>query len=94
MKQALWNRASRTRKQKPLIFRLLVGGILLAVSIACAGQEAAPALQAENSPRVTTHLKATTLPDTLKELSRLTGVRLESSEDTADLKVTMFVENL
>ncbi|MCW3095087.1 MAG: hypothetical protein JWL77_705, partial [Chthonomonadaceae bacterium] len=42
----------------------------------------------------TTHLKATTLPDTLKELSRLTGVRLESSEDTADLKVTMFVENL
>jgi len=64
------------------------------MSLACAGQQAASPTAPTPSPRVSTHLKAITLQAALKEVSRLTGVPLSASEDTADLKVTLLVKDL
>ncbi|MCW3095088.1 MAG: hypothetical protein JWL77_706 [Chthonomonadaceae bacterium] len=80
--------------RKRMCFFLLAGGMLMALSIASFGQQSAPALPNTPTPHVTTRLKAVPLQETLKELSRLTGVRMTASADTADLKVTVLVNDL
>lgn len=77
-----------------LCFPLIAGGILLILSSACSGQQSSPTLQATSAPHVTTRLKAAPLQEALKELSRLTGVRMTCSADTSDLKVTVLVNDL
>jgi hypothetical protein len=80
--------------RKRMCFFLLAGGMLMALSIASFGQQSATALPNTPTPHVTTRLKAVPLHEALKELSRLTGVRMTSSADTADLKVTVLVNDL
>ncbi len=73
---------------------LLTAGCLLATSIAYAGQQSPQTTLPTPPPQVTTHIKATTLQDALKEVSRLIGVPLSASADTADLKVTILIKDL
>ncbi|MCW3052771.1 MAG: hypothetical protein JWN14_1941, partial [Chthonomonadales bacterium] len=80
--------------KKQLGLCIVMGGVLLAMNIACTGQQSSQFSLPEASPPVTTRLKATTLQDALKEVSRLTGQSLSAAADTADLKVTIFVKDL
>jgi hypothetical protein len=80
--------------KKHSIFSFPLGGIWLAASVVCSGQQLATTPQATAPPRVTARLKGIPLSEALKELSRLTGVHLTASADTADLKVIVLVSDL